>query len=171
MNIDKTIDELKNIYNKIENNKERFKKKIQTMFTKIRNILNEREDELLLEIDKKYNELFFKEELITDNENLKNKIKISLEKGKIEEDEWEDKTKLPSLINKCIAIEDNIKNINIINENINKSKLNENFEIKFNIEEEEINNILEYYNQIGKVYYNNEENKLMIDFFNNNENI
>ena len=171
LNIDKTIDELKNIYSKIENNKERVKIKIQTMFTKIRNILNEREDELLLEIDKKYNELFFKEELITDNENLQNKIKISLEKGKIEEDEWEDKTKLPSLINKCIAIEDNIKNINIINENINKSKLNEIFEVKFNIEDEEINNILEYCNQIGKVYYNNEENKLIIDFFNNNENI
>ena len=36
-----------------------------------------------------------------------------LDKGKIEEKVWEDKTKLTKLINDCINIEDTINNINI----------------------------------------------------------
>ena len=52
------------------------------IFTEIRDQLNNREDELLLKIDKIYDELFFKEELINKSKNLPNKIKINIEKGK-----------------------------------------------------------------------------------------
>ena len=47
-----SINELKILYEKINENKEELKLKIQNIFTKIRNILNEREDELLLDIDR-----------------------------------------------------------------------------------------------------------------------
>jgi len=55
---------------------------IQKIFTKLRNCLNEREDELLLEIDKNYNELSLNEEIIKEIDKFPNKIKKSLEKGK-----------------------------------------------------------------------------------------
>ena len=61
---------------------------VQKTFTKLRNALNDREDKLLLEIDKKYNELFQNEEIIKESEKLPNKIKISLEKGKEIENNW-----------------------------------------------------------------------------------
>ena len=38
------------------------------MFTKIRSALNEREDQLLLEIDNKFNEFIFDEKLIKQSE-------------------------------------------------------------------------------------------------------
>ena len=49
--------------------------KIQTIFTKIRNVLNEKEDKLLNDIDEQYNNIYFKEELIKESEKLPNKIK------------------------------------------------------------------------------------------------
>ena len=59
------VKELKTMFEKINEDKEELKLKIQKIFTKIRNVLNEREDELLLEVDAKYNELFCDEEIIT----------------------------------------------------------------------------------------------------------
>jgi exonuclease VII small subunit len=59
-NFEKSINELKELVEKINADKESLKLKIQNAFTKMRNLLNEREDELLLEIDNKYNDLFFK---------------------------------------------------------------------------------------------------------------
>lgn len=53
------------------------------MFTKLRNSLNNREDQLLFEINKKYNELYFNESIIKECEKLPDKIKNSLEKGKL----------------------------------------------------------------------------------------
>ena len=80
--LEQSIKELKELFDNISENKENLKMKIQKIFTKIRNTLNDREDELLLEIDKKFNDLFFKEELIKESEKLPNKIKLALEKGK-----------------------------------------------------------------------------------------
>ena len=51
-NLQQLINELKEIFRKICENKESLKLKIQKIFTKLRNSLNEREDELLLEVDK-----------------------------------------------------------------------------------------------------------------------
>ena len=89
---------------------------MKTIFTKIKSALNEKEDKLLSEIDKEFNKMFFEEELIKESEKLPDKIKKSIEKGKIIEKEWnQNDNNLSSLINDCINIENNIKEINLIN--------------------------------------------------------
>ena len=50
-NIDKSIKEIKIILENINKNKEQLKIEIQNVFTKLKNELNIREDELLLEVD------------------------------------------------------------------------------------------------------------------------
>ena len=59
--LEKSINELKAIFEKIDKSKEEIKLKIQNVFTKIRSALNEREDELLLEVDNQYNEKYCNE--------------------------------------------------------------------------------------------------------------
>ena len=59
INLQQSINELKIIYEAIDKNKEEIKKNIQKVFTNLRNCLNDREDELLLEIDKKFETEFF----------------------------------------------------------------------------------------------------------------
>ena len=112
--LEPSIDELKKIYEIINDKKEKLKVKIQKLFTEIRNALNEREDKLLLDVDKKFDEYFFNEEFIRKSEKLPKLVKISLEKGKINEKEWEDENALNKLINNCINIENNIKDINVL---------------------------------------------------------
>jgi hypothetical protein len=90
---------------KVNENKESLKQKIQQVFTKIRNILNKREDELLLEAEHKFENIFYKENIIQKYEKFPEKIKLSLEKGKKINDEWNNKNKLNFIINECIKIE------------------------------------------------------------------
>jgi hypothetical protein len=149
--IDKSINELKKIFENLNKKKEKIKEDIQKTFTKIRNIVNEREDEILSQVDKKYEELFFKEDLIKQSEKLPNKIKISLEKGKIDDNQWEDKDKLNSLIYYSICIENNIKEINTINDNMKKSTSNIDLNIIFKPEGDEINNFLESIKKFGNL--------------------
>jgi len=75
---------------------------------------NNREVELLLEVDTKFENIFFKEGIIKKSEILPNKIKISLEKGKSIEKEYyaNDDNKLCLLINDCLCVENKIKEIN-----------------------------------------------------------
>ena len=94
-----------------------------------------------------------KEDLIKDSEKLPNKINISLEKGKSINKDWND-NQLNYFINDCIEIENNIKEINLINENILKSNSNKNKKIKFKPDEDGISNILEIIKKFGKIYYN-----------------
>ena len=77
-----SIDNLKIIIEKITKNKEELKLNIQKIFTKIRNELNNREDDLLLEVDQKYNEIYCDEDILNQYEKLPTKVKFSLEKGK-----------------------------------------------------------------------------------------
>ena len=119
-NIDKSINDLKKIFEKMNEDKEKLKMDVTKIFTKIRNHLNEREDEILLEIDDKFNNLYFKEELFNQSEKLPNKIKISLEKGKIINSQWDNNNNLNSKINDCLEIENNIQSIKKINESIQK---------------------------------------------------
>ena len=64
---------------------------IQTIFTKIRNELNNREDKLLLEVDEQFEKTFFDDSILKNSEKLPKKIKISLEKcKKIDKEEYED---------------------------------------------------------------------------------
>ena len=150
-NLDNSIKELKIIFNKINENKEELKTKIQNIFTKIRTTLNEREDELLLEVDNKYNNIFCNEDIIKESEKLPNKIKLSLEKWKLINNEWNEDNKLSSIINDCINIEDNIKNINIINHNIKKCKINKEINIQFNIKTEYFDNYIKSIKLLGQI--------------------
>ena len=138
------INKLKLFFEKINEKKEELKLKIQNIFTKIRNELNNREDELLQKIDSQYEEIYFNERIIKDCEKLPNEIKISLEKGKIIEKEYKENNKndkLNLLINDCLKIEKNIKSIKIIKEN-NKKFNSNNYNLEFFEKEEELKNLL-----------------------------
>ena len=149
-NLNESINNLKIISEKINENKEQLKLKIQKIFTKIRNELNNREDELLLDIDKQFESLFFKEEIIKESEKLPNKIKFALEKSKIIHKEYKD-NKISLLINDCINLEKIINNINNINGNIQKSKKSLEQEIIFNIDEKEIERFISNIKKFGEL--------------------
>ena len=151
-NLEELINKLKNIFEKINIKKEELKLSIKQIFTKIRNTLNKREDEILLEVDKKFEEISFTEKLIRESGGLPKKIKMSLEKCKVINNEWKDKNKLSSLINDCINIENNIREIKEINENIKKCISIDNIEIKFKPDEKEVNNYLDELGQFGELY-------------------
>jgi len=145
---------LNEIYEKIIKNKVELKINIQKIFSKIRNALNEKEDQLLLLIDNKYDNLYFNEDLIQKIEKISNKIKISLEKGKLIQNNWDEKNnKLNSLIYSCINIENEIKNINIIKEKISKYPP-VNIEIIFDKEEKDINALIENIKSFGNINVN-----------------
>jgi len=150
-NLDKAINELKNLFEKINENKEELKLKIQKIFTNLRNSINQREDELLLEVDQIYNNEYCNEDIIKEGEKLPNKIKMTLEKSKLIDNEWNDNNKLISIINICIKIENNIKDINLINNNINKCKLNKDLKIDFSIDNEFSNKYIENIKNFGKI--------------------
>ena len=111
--LEESIRELKLIFDKINENKETLKKEIQKIFTKIRNSINNREDELLLEVYKKFGIISANNDIIKESEKLPDKIKISLQKAKKIDKEWKENN-LKSLINDSINIENNIKEINLI---------------------------------------------------------
>ena len=85
-------------------NKEKIK--VQNIFTKIRSSINDREEELLSDIDNIFNENKISEE-------LSNKIEKNLEKGKKLNEDWNE-NKLSLLINDCINIENNMKEFNLL---------------------------------------------------------
>ena len=144
-----SINDLKNLFEKMTKSKEELKINIQKIFTKIRNELNCREEKLLEEVEAAYENTFFKEEMLRECEKLPHRVKLSLEKGKQLEKENDDKKAF--LINECIKIENNLKEIHIVNENVIKfNKLNK-IKIKFSPEEDEINNELERIKSFGKL--------------------
>ena len=162
INLNNSIKELKRIYEQIDKRKEDLKSKIQNIFTKIRTALNEREDELLLEVENKYKELFGNENIIKECEKLPNTIKKSLEEGKLIDNDWKDNNKLSSIINKCNNIENNIKNINIINENISKNRINNDINIEFPIENKYFENIINNIKNFGCFNINNDLDSLIL---------
>ena len=97
---------------------------------------------------KKYNE-FYSIETTKGSEKLPNKIKLSLERGKDIEINWNNH-KLNSLINDCVNIENNIKNIKILNERIIKSNYS-NTEMKFFPSKEGVNNLLNSIKNFGLI--------------------
>ena len=150
--IQNSIIELKKLLDKINENKEDLKNKIKNIFTKIRNNLNKREDELIMELDNKFNDLYFKEEIAKEGEKLPNKIKLSLEKGRIIENNWNDKDIIKSLINDCIIIENNVNAIKNIIQSLEKCK---SFKSKINFYPEDLkienNEIFKTINNFGKI--------------------
>ena len=153
-NLEKLIISLKSIFEKIKTNKEEIKMQIQTTFTKIRNELNNREDELLFNVEKEFEKRYFNESIIKECEKLPNKIKLSLEKGKLMIEEYDDK-KLKLFINNCINIENNIKEINIIKEKVEKCNSFENAQMHFEEQNEKgIKEILDFIKNFGNLEMN-----------------
>ena len=141
-NFEKSFDELKVLLEKINEDKEKYKINIQKKFTEIRNCLNEKEDQLLSLIDEYYNSTYFKGDIIKETEKLPKKIKLSLKIGENIEKKWDDNN-LSLMLNNCINIEKNIKDINKINECIEKFHSNDNKKIIFELDDKKINDISE----------------------------
>ena len=175
--LDEKINQLKLIIAKINESKEELKLKIQKIFTQIRSELNNREDKLLLEVDTKFNEKLFNEDLIRESEKLPDKVKTSLEKGKLINYDWKDENKLCSYINDCIIIENNIKDINIINEKLSNYNSSKDLKIQFYPDkEEEIQQFIEKIKNFGGLTWlvgdskiiNYEDEKLIKNWISNN---
>jgi len=156
-NFEKSINELKKLYETIIEDKEKLKLQIQKVFTKIRSILNEKEDQLLIEADEKFNNIFFKEDIIKEDETFPKKIKVSLEKGKLLNKEWNDNN-LCKLITDCIYIENNILKIKEFNKYVNYNNLNKYIKIIFDQEEEQITELSNSIKSFGKIRVEEEMN-------------
>ena len=142
------------MFKKISEEKEELKLKVQKIFTKMGNVLNEREDEILKEIDNEFDNKLFKEDIIKNDEQLPTKIKKSLEKGKLINNKWNEDNKLNMIINDCINIEKNIEYINKINENLKKYNNNNSSisNIKFGPNETKIDLYLNKIKNFGQIY-------------------
>ena len=144
-NIQESINNLKLISGKIEENREQFISKVKKIFTKLRNALNERENELLLIINEKFKDFYFGDEIIKENEKLSNQIKTILENNKKDYNKWNIKEKLNIDINECLEMEEKINQIKKLNSLIKPNSYNIN--IQFIPDE---NNINEFINSIKK---------------------
>ena len=157
--LEKSINELRKIFDNFSQNKENVKYKIQKIFTKLRNVVDMQEKELLLKVDKKFEDIFFEAEIIKQCEKIPKRVVTSLEKAKLI-NKGNNSKKLNAFIYDCINLEKNIRDIKIINENIKKCKsLKQN--IVLYLEEEEINDIAKKIKTLGQIYYKN------FDFINN----
>ena len=135
---------------------------IQNIFNQIKIALHERKEKLLLEVENQYKEIFDNEDILEESEKLSNKIKSLLEEGKIFDKDWNDNDKINSIINSCINIEDNIKNIEVTNESIKNRKIDKDLKIEFLFEKENFDGFIEDIKSFGTIYnpykkYNNKE--------------
>ena len=138
-------------------------------FTEIRNIINEREDKLLSQIDSKFDDLFFKknEVLLRKSSKFPNMIEASLIKGKKLNEEWNNNIeKLNSKINDCIELENSIQTISELNENIIKfySPMKEINLVK--IEESGFNRLIEKINDLSEILIENIGTEFTFNFRN-----
>ena len=172
--IDKEINELKITFQTINQNREDLKLNTQKIFTKIRNTINDREDEILLKIDELFNNAYMKENEMNDIDKYPKKIKSLLDKGKSTLDDLKNENKLNSLINNCIEIEKNLIDINSTEKNLKKCKEEKNESIKFIPSEgSELKNFISTIEKFGKIIKEkNKEpsNDIQMEINNNNEN-
>ena len=149
INLKESINKIKLIFQKNEKKKEEIKIEIQKVFTNLRNAINNREDELLLKLDQYFEELFLNENIIKQSEKLPNKIKISLEKGRLINNKFNNK-ELNSIINDCIKIENNINDVNKINQSMKKYESSQN-NINFFIDEIDIQKLYKFIKSFGYI--------------------
>ena len=150
-NLENTINELKNMFENINKKREELKSNIQKIFSKIRTSIDERENELLSDVDNKFNEKFCKEDIIEKSSKLPDKIKLSLEKAKLSDNDWNNDNKLSSLINDCLNVEKNIKNINNLNDKINNCKKYNNYIINFTPQDNKVDKFIHKIKKFGQL--------------------
>ena len=90
-NMNESVDKIKNYYDKVQEIKENMKSKIMKVITNIRNKLNEREDEILKEIDTTFLKISPDEKLIKEYELIPKKISEILKNKELIEKKLEDK--------------------------------------------------------------------------------
>ena len=148
------LHEMKSIYDKINDKKEKVKLKIQKIFTEIRNALNNREDELYEEIDKRFDEIYFKEDIFNQNKEFDYKIKSYLEKNKNINLSTFDIisfiNEIDKLTDTCQHIENKKKELSILS---NKCK-NYDIIMEFKPMSEGIGNLLKKIRNFGNIYIN-----------------
>ena len=129
------------------------------IITNIRNKLNEREDELLSELELIFSKLCPSEKKIIDYEKEPKKIKEILERKKDINQKLKDSFLLNSFINDCINIENELKKISELNDIINNYNINSELKIFFYPEENEINLIYDNIKSFGKIYQQENDKK------------
>ena len=158
--LNQSLTQLELVFKKMNERKETIKGKIQNVFTKLKSELNDREEELLQETDEICNKIYCTESIVEEGKQLPAKTKFLLEKAQ-DINKVYDKDNSSLFINGCINVENNIKNIIEINENIKKCNNSINENIYFIEEEEEINKFSQNIKKFGKIYFNKFEE---IDF-------
>ena len=149
---EKSMNDIKMLFKKINDDKDELKESIQKIFTQLRNKLNEREDELLNNIEEEFTKVYqCDDKLIKEYEKLPNKIKESIEKGKLIDKEWNNDNEIISSINDCINLENNIKNILIINDNLKNQDKYQKIKIQFLPKESGINDFSHEIKNFGKI--------------------
>jgi len=165
--VTQSIDQLKKIFEVISAQKEEMKTKIQKIFTKIRNELNNREDALLNKINEKFDNVFIKEANIKLYEKLPKQIQKLLEEINSVNKDWNIEN-LNYYLNCCSNIEENINKIKNENKSLQNWVSSKIYKIDFSPKEFELNDLLEKIKSFGNIYYEFEyqpcKNKL--DIFN-----
>ena len=152
---DSLINKLNEAYKEITDKKENLKIRVQKFFTKIRNEINQREDQLLLIVEQVYEKYFFNKNFSKDIDKIKNKLNLSFNKELNILNEYDkDEINFISLINDCLIIEDCIKEINFLKENYEKYENNKTIIIDLKLKEEEIK-FLNNIKNLGNIYPNN----------------
>lgn len=151
--VKESLENIKKNIEDIDIKKEEMKINIQKIFTKIRNEINNKEDELLLKIDKKFDNLVFKESSLKDYDKSSKSIKIFLDEKNLVDKEWKDEN-IISLINECINVENNIKNLKKLNNDLKKNESKKIYNVDNNFQEEQINKFIKSISNLGDIYYN-----------------
>lgn len=160
-NIKENSDRLKIFYQKIEEIKENLKSKIFKTITNIRNRLNEREDEILSELELTFSKICPGEKQIKNFEKIPKKIKEILNQKNEINKKLNDSFLLNSFINDCINFENESQKIIELNDTINKYNINSEIKLFF-YPEENRNELKIIYNNIksfGKIYQNENDSK------------
>ena len=96
------------------------------------------------------------------SDQLPIQIKNNLEKAKSiinNENAWNENNQLSIMINDCINIEKNIKDIYKINKNIEKKESLENLKIEFEENEDSFNELIQSIKDFGKINIKNDRNE------------
>ena len=157
-NFNESLDNINEMYERIEEKKENLKLEIQKIFSIIKNVVKDREDEMLSNVDLEYNKIYFDKYSPEDFKKLPDKIKSSLKKCiQLKKD---DDINIYNFLKQNDDLENNINMINNFHLKLNSIFDSKKAEIKFMTESNEMNEIMEKIETFGnlKIIYFFSEN-------------